>query len=47
MVMNYPAERHIHQIQQYIDMSQEESRRQNDLLAVSAARKAHGSFGTK
>ena len=47
MVMNYPAERHIHQIQQYIDMSQEESRRQNDLLAVSAARKAHGSCATK
>ena len=47
VVVNDPAERHIHQIQQYIDMSQDESRRQNDLLAVSAARKAHGSCATK
>ena len=47
VVVNSPAERHIHQIQQYIEMSQEESRRQNDLLAVSAARKAHGSCATK
>ena len=46
VVVNDPAKHHIHQIQQYIDMSQE-SRRQNDPLAVSAARKAHGSFGTK
>ena len=47
VVVNDPAKRHIHQIQQYIDMSQEESRRQNDLLAVGAARKVHGSFGIK
>ena len=43
VMVNYSATRHIHQIQQYIDISQEESRRQNGLLTVSAARMADGS----
>ena len=47
VMVSDPAERHIHQIQQYIDMSQGESQRQNDLLAVSAARKAHDSCAIK
>ena len=48
MVMaNDPAGSHIHQIQQCIDISQEESQRQNGLLTVSAAMKAHGSRATR
>lgn len=47
MVVNDPAERHVQLIQQFVDVAHEERRRQDDLLAVSATRKAHGSVATK